>query len=563
MSSASPTRGKKRLPTPQNITDYGKVLGSRLECKLYYGIEEQMEIFNTWDCKHGFWQIAKKGKVAAKIVSETLEDEFKGLQVVFEKQADGNSKPVFRRYGRIPEIVKRPSFYKAITDDVCLKLMRMPTRVRDGEHSRGLLMDKDGIVWDILADKFFANFPGVRMGMRTGWSFLQEWGATPEQRRRLTEIIEKVITFWGGDGRKAKGKSLENDPVFGKQICDAYKEWIREVGEDVAFFHSTLLGVYDDNLDEFLWEILHLVSYTMAHSARCEWTYEWGAGNSGKDMQHGVTVAFLGDTAKGGYTSQISSGVLTSLKQSDPNGTQSVLHSCMNKRYCYFNELKFDARAKDRFFNAEQLKDLCEQEGTGLKTRTLYQEPENWNPMCGIVGTGNPPLPLTEEQCGDTGTRRRINYSKMPREFSLQEDKMLKKEINKGKCNPELLFMCKLLAPYVATCGKRIEPRPPRIVKETNDLLSMSLQTDVKTYIESNFVAVENPHDATAQTKVRAIIGRAFPSIGEQCEAYLRKLGVDPERVTRIRYYTYTFPGKPHPEAMKYVEIAEEEGDQL
>ena len=70
-----------------------------------------------------------------------------------------------------------------------------------------------------------------------------------------------------------------------------------------------------------------------------------------------------------------------------------------------------------------------------MLTRTLYQEPEHWVPMCGIQGTDTPPLPLTEEQCADTGTRRRLNYARMPREFPI-EDKLLKGCVNSGKCTP-------------------------------------------------------------------------------------------------------------------------------
>lgn len=167
--------------------------------------------------------------------------------------------------------------------------------------------------------------------------------------------------------------------------------------------------------------------------------------------------------------------------------------------------------------------------------------------MCGIQGTGNPPLPLTEEQCKDTGTRRRINYVRMPREFTLAEDKLLKGAVNAGKCNPELMFLCTHLAPYVATCGKRIEPRPPRVLTETQQLLDMTLTTDVKQYVESNFKTVNDAWHATAQPKVRDIIAKQFPALGDQCERYLKKAGLEPERCKKVRYYTYLFPLLQHP----------------
>ena len=194
-------------------------------------------------------------------------------------------------------------------------------------------------------------------------------------------------------------------------------------------------------------------------------------------------------------------------------------------------------------------------------TRTLYQEPEHWNPMCGIQGTGNPPLPLTEEQCADTGTRRRINYARMPREFTLEEDKMLKSTVNIGKCNPELMFLCTHLASYVVSCGKRVEPRPPRVLRETKELLNMSIMTSVRQFVESNFKAVEDVRMATTQVRVRQIIAKEFPALGEQCEQYLRKAGLEPDRCKKVRSYSYLFPGKVHPEPIVCDEAAADEED--
>ena len=184
----------------------------------------------------------------------------------------------------------------------------------------------------------------------------------------------------------------------------------------------------------------------VASQRRTQWDYEWGEGNSGKDMGHGVLCAFLGDGSNRGYAEKLAVESLTRPGQSDPNGTQSMKHALMNRRYAYFNELRYDGRSGMRYFNDGELKELCEQQGTKIKTRTLYQEPESWQPMCGIVGTGQLPLPFTAEQCKDTGTRSRIVQSKMPRTFSLEEDKDLKEQVAEGICNAELFYLAQTLS---------------------------------------------------------------------------------------------------------------------
>ncbi len=405
-------------------------------------------------------------------------------------------------------------------------------------------------MYDFRRDLLFPNSPGVRMGFKTEWSFQEEWKVSQRDKKRLTELIEKIVDFWG-EGRLAQGKSLEEEVVFGQPLAQAYKEWIR--GCEGAVYQRTMLEVYAGNADELLWKLLAVVSAAIAFSRRCEYVYEWGAGNSGKDLQHNVVVAFLGDSSKGGYTQAIPSNLLTSTARSDPNGTQTFKHKCMNKRYVYFNELKFDARGKDRYFDDGDLKGLCEQEGTPIQTRTLYAEPESWKPMAVIQGTGNPPLPLTDEQCADTGTRRRLNYSRMPREFTLAEDKDLKKTMSAGVCNAELFFLCKLLWRYVESCGKRLEPIPPRVRKETLELLNQHNLSQLKALIENAFKPClqDSGDEPDTQADVRKYIGRALPNIGEACEKELRKIGVVGERSKHVRFYTYAFPESRRPFPIK------------
>ena len=166
--------------------------------------------------------------------------------------------------------------------------------------------------------------------------------------------------------------------------------------------------------------------------------------------------------------------------------------------------------------------------------------------MCAIVGTGNPPLPLSMEQCRDTGTRRRMNHSKMPKTFTLAEDKDLKKPAMDGKGNAELFFLSKLLFPYVQTLGKRVFPIPPRIKKETKDLLDSNVVAEIKAWVELHTEGVEDYNAATVSAKLRLDIAAAIPA-ADGNDAAFRSAGIYFERRNNMRFCTYMYPGQNSP----------------
>ena len=371
-------KGERQFPNPDNLTDYGKVISFRLEPRVYCGTEGSLEWFNTVDTKYGHWQVSKKDAVLTRMCRDELELEFRATQVEYVT-TDGSSRLVLVKSGQIPKIVKKKDLYNSVTSDVQLTLMRMPPRVRDGDHTRNLIMDKDGLVYDFLSTETFQNIPALRMGLKCPWSFQEPWDASDDAKIRLREIVNSIIQLWG-NGKYADGKSLEESGPHGLALMNAYKDLVKNCGG--CWLQQTLLGLYDDNVDECLYKLVTWTCSIAAYAKRCEWNYEWGQGNSGKDLQHSIMVAFLGDGTSGGYADVIPAAALTRPMQSDPNGTQTIKHALMNKRYAYFNELRFDGRANLRYFNDGELKELCEQEGSKLKTRTLYAEPEAWRPMC-------------------------------------------------------------------------------------------------------------------------------------------------------------------------------------
>ena len=105
--------------------------------------------------------------------------------------------------------------------------------------------------------------------------------------------------------------------------------------------------------------------------------------------------------------------------------------------------------------------------------------------MCGLQLTSNYPIVLTDEQSVDTGFIRRINFSKMPRVFLPSEQKNVKGPINAGKMNPELLWIVRRFYPYIkAQKTSRILPRPPRIIRQTEELLSHRVSTLISKFLE-------------------------------------------------------------------------------
>ena len=84
-----------------------------------------------------------------------------------------------------------------------------------------------------------------------------------------------------------------------------------------------------------------------------------------------------------------------------------MLDQVRGMKYIANNEIP-----RHKYFNVDACKPLCEQRGTPLLSRGLHKDPEPWRPMGGITCTSQHMLVLTEEQCLDIGSKRRLNYFK-------------------------------------------------------------------------------------------------------------------------------------------------------
>jgi hypothetical protein len=246
-------KGEKKVSVPQNLTDYGKVIAARIEPRLYAAAEGNMEWFNTIDCTFGYWAPSKKGHALTRMVRDCLEMEFKDYRLVCETGDDCKERLVLRKEGAVPATTKRPELYNKVAADVFLSLMRMPSRSRDGEHTRGLLMDRNGLVYDYARGTFYPNSPGLRMGFRCPWSFNEVWKVSDDVRVELDTVIGLIVKYWG-DGKQAAGKSLEQDPVFGKPLADRYRALVKN--SPGLWLQRAILEIYCDDVDEMLYKLL-------------------------------------------------------------------------------------------------------------------------------------------------------------------------------------------------------------------------------------------------------------------------------------------------------------------
>jgi len=296
------------------------------------------------------------------------------------------------------------------------------------------------------------------------------------------------------------------------------------------------LDLYVNDLDETLWKILHLSASACAWPKRCEFIYEHGQGGSGKDTWQTLCLSFFGNRAQGGYGTVIPATWFTTKHTPQPDAPSTTLNQMRGMRYLCNNEIPLHT-----FFNMDAMKPLCEQEGAFILSRGLYQEPEPWRCMGGVGCTGNPEMVLTETQCEDTGTERRINHSRMRASFNKKALKDVKGPINAGEYNGELFWIVRRFYKYIEKMpnSTRLHPRPPRIIAETNELLSQSVVQKIKTFVESETDAVPFAQ-ATHHLELRDFLKNKF-DLGDNWKAKLNSAGVTDKRTDSVRVYQYMY----------------------
>jgi hypothetical protein len=180
----------------------------------------------------------------------------------------------------------------------------------------------------------------------------------------------------------------------------------------------------------------------------------------------------------------------------DAEATTSVLDSIRGMRYVANNEIP-----ANEAFCADSIKPLVEAEGTPMTSRGMRENPTPWRPMCGVHLSSNHITQLPEaEQHATSGSSRRLNLVRMPMVFPDSDEKSLKGDIIAGKFNGELSWITRALYPHLKALGgrKRMYPMPPRIRRETLDVINGTAENRCQKWVETNCEPVKVYKDGTS-----------------------------------------------------------------
>ena len=535
-----------------NTTDFGTVVAYRLEPYVYVSDSDQFEYFDTCGCQHGLWKVTKKERALKKLVRQVLLTEFRPSRATLDKE----KRLVFAHYGESPGQCKKAGFRNSVAEDASLLLLRQPRRPLDDDSTRHLLQDANGVVYDYAARRFVASMPCLRLSRHVLWKFGDNpeaaWGAPSEVKRELKEILRKIFEYWlAGDGPAHEGangavahKTLDEEPFFGAPLARQLRDFV--MGSEFCRYWHVVLPVYDMNVDEALWKTLHLSANAFAWARRCELVYEYGPGSSGKDTVHTISNNFFGSRAQEGFAGVVPATWFTSKHVPNPDAPSATLDSFRNMRYLANNEVPAHT-----WFNFDAAKPICEQEGAWILSRGLYKDPEPWRSMGGLALTSNHPMVLDDTQREDTGVRRRLNHSKMRRTFSPLEGKEIKASINRGELNHEVFWLTRVFREYVERMpGTRMVPIPPRVLKETAELLSAKKVVDVKAWLEANTTWATYA-SATDHLTLRKVIAKAFNLDEGSWKAIFDAAGLKPKASGPHRRYGYFYPDRERMECVK------------
>ena len=292
-------------------------------------------------------------------------------------------------------------------------------------------------------------------------------------------ILSEIFDFFM-QGEGPEGKCLDSDPVFGCLIADRFRRLVA-TGPKMSYW-AVMLAVYNNSVEEVIWKTCHLAASASGYMRRCEFLYEYGEGSSGKDTSHVIALSFFGSRSRGGLASALPATWFTEKHTVSHDSPSVPLDSVRSMRYVSNNEIP-----AHRWFNSDALKPLCEHEGTWIMSRGLYKDLEPWRSMAGLQLTSNFPLVLTDEQCADTGCTRRINFAKMPRVFTPRQQRDVKGPINRGVLNHEVFWIVRRFYGYLeAQTTSQILPRPPRVLRETSEVLTHRVSTFIRLFLQEH-----------------------------------------------------------------------------
>jgi hypothetical protein len=416
-------------------------------------------------------------------------------------------------------------------------------------------MDSRGVIYDHVEDRFHVNNPFIRVSRHMPWAFFDEggidskkggdvWDAPSELKARLGECFQSIFAFWlSGEG--PQGKSLHKNDVFGQPLKNSLLNLVRDNANCGLW---NLIGpIFDWDVDEILWEFLHLTADIFAWERRTEWRYLYGEGATGKDVLGLLRLFLLGDRAEGGMSTLFEPSYLIGKHGTASSGIDTTLDQAKGMRSVVCNEIP-----EHVFFDHDRVKGLVEPRGVGLLSRTIYAKPERWWPCLGLLCLSNHELAVVGAQLADTGNRRRLNVLRLRHVFEEQGLRDIKTEIMSGRYNKEVFFVARLLLGYLKRCSaasRRILPRPPRVEEETNECFNRSSARPVKDFIEDFCEPASTYAHATVAAVVKerlaAAVGVVFMRHGQNAELdrELNKNGVTEARSGSKRVLLYTFPG--------------------
>ena len=224
----------------------------------------------------------------------------------------------------------------------------------------------------------------------------------------------------------------------------------------------------------------------------------------------------------------------------DPEAPTSVLDSVRSKRYIGNNEIP-----THKEFNADTIKALVEQKGTGMISRSMKKNAAQWNPMAGVVLSSIHPINISDaEREPNSGTARRLLVVTLQKVFEIQLGADVKDAILAGDFNQELFHWCRVgYQHFVRLAGmKRVYPQPPRFLLDTAAVLSGCLRTRIQTWIEDNTLAQRTYDTGSSQPAVRLALAQALQLEPRTVASMMGPAGLVEKRCGTARVYLYEYP---------------------
>ena len=144
-------------------------------------------------------------------------------------------------------------------------------------------------------------------------------------------------------------------------------------------------------------------------------------------------------------------------------------------------------------------------------------------------------LMLTEEQCVDTGFKRRLNYYRYKAENLARGDvDDIKKLIDSGRLRGEMFWLARKFYQYLRQHPintTRLLPRPPVVVNETTDLLNRRLPKTIKAFLVRCSTDAECYGCASSAKDVHDLLQSKFKMPKATLRLMLSQAGIEDQHV--------------------------------